>query len=243
MPNTLNIPQPRCLRQCVPKAELSLPNEVKEQPASAAFKYARPLVRGADLAGTFVFAFQGALAAIAAHLDLFGDMVLAFATALGGGVIRDVLMGELPPSALRDWAYPSTAFLAAAIVFMLAGHVQVPRELLLTLDAGGLALFAVAGTQKALDARIHPLSAVLLGTITAVGGGTLRDLLLTHVPAILRIDVYATAALFGALVLIVARRAGAPRTAAALLGGLACFTLRMVAISQHWQLPGSAAAG
>jgi uncharacterized membrane protein YeiH len=201
------------------------------------------LVRGADLAGTFVFAFQGALAAIAGHLDLFGDMVLAFATALGGGVIRDVLMGDLPPSALRGWSYPCTAFLAGAIVFALEPYMQVPRPLLLTLDAGGLALFAVAGTEKALDARIHPLSAVLLGTITAVGGGTIRDLLLTQVPAILRVDVYATAALFGATVLVVTRRLGLPRTLAAVLGGLACFGLRMLAIAQHWQLPGSATAG
>jgi len=203
----------------------------------------QPLVRGADLAGTFVFAFQGALAAIAGHLDLFGDMVLAFATALGGGVTRDVLMGDLPPSALRDWAYPTTAFVAAAIVFLLEGHSVVPRQLLLTLDAGGLALFAVAGTAKALDARIHPLSAVLLGTITAVGGGTIRDVLLTQVPAILRIDVYATAALLGAVVLVVTRRLGVPRVVAALLGGVACFTLRMVAVAQHWQLPGSVAGG
>jgi uncharacterized membrane protein YeiH len=203
----------------------------------------QPLVRGADLAGTFVFAFQGALAAIAGHLDLFGDMVLAFATALGGGVTRDVLMGDLPPSALRDWVYPTTAFVAAAIVFLLEGHGVVPRHLLLTLDAGGLALFAVAGTEKALDARIHPLSAVLLGTITAVGGGTIRDVLLTQVPAILRVDVYATAALLGAVVLVVARRLGAPRIVAAFLGGLACFGLRMLAIAHHWQLPGSAVAG
>ncbi len=199
------------------------------------------LVRGADLAGTFVFAFQGALAAIAGHLDLFGDLVLAFATALGGGVIRDVLMGDLPPSALRDWAYPTTAFVAGALVFALEGHTLVPRHLLLTLDAGGLSLFAVAGTQKALEARIHPLSAVLLGTITAVGGGTIRDLLLTQVPAILRVDVYATAALAGALVLVVARRAGAPPALAAVLGGLACFALRLAAIANHWQLPGSSA--
>jgi len=201
------------------------------------------LVRGADLAGTFVFAFQGALAAIAGHLDLFGDLVLAFATALGGGVIRDVLMGDLPPSALRGWSYPCTAFLAGAIVFAFHPYVEVPRQLLLTLDAGGLALFAVAGTEKALDARLHPLSAVLLGTTTAVGGGTIRDLLLTQVPAILRVDVYATAAMFGAIVLVTARRLGVPRSLAALLGGLACFVLRMIAIRQHWQLPGSTAAG
>lgn len=224
----------------------------EEEPAAPATPSAHPhrvalpvyrLVRGADLAGTFVFAFQGALAAIAGHLDLFGDLVLAFVTALGGGVVRDLLIGQVPPAALRGWSYPCTAFAAGTLAFLLEPYTQVPRMLLLTLDAGGLALFAVAGTEKALEARIHPLSAVLLGTIGAVGGGTMRDVLLTQVPAILRVDVYATAALFGAVVLVLARRLGAPRMVAAVLGGLACFTLRMLAIWQHWQLPGSVAAG
>jgi uncharacterized membrane protein YeiH len=202
-----------------------------------------PLVRHADLAGTFVFAFQGALAALAAHLDLFGVLVLSFVTALGGGMLRDVLMGALPPSALRGWSYPSTALVAGIIVFALGRYLPVPHQLLQTLDAGGLALFAVAGTEKALDARIHPLSAILLGTITAVGGGTMRDVLLNHVPSILRVAVYATAALFGAIVLVLARRLGLAPTLAAALGALACFVLRMIGLWLHWQLPGSVAVG
>jgi uncharacterized membrane protein YeiH len=203
----------------------------------------RPLFRTADLAGTFVFAIEGAFAAIRGHLDLFGVMVLAFVTALGGGVIRDVLMGALPPSALRGWSYPGTAFAAGAIAFAIESHLQIPRALLLTLDAAGLSLFAVAGTDKALNAGIHPLSAVLLGTITGVGGGTLRDLLLGHVPEILRVDVYATAALFGAVILTLCRRLRLSPTLAAALGGIACFLLRMISLWQHWQLPGSTAPG
>jgi uncharacterized membrane protein YeiH len=201
-----------------------------------------PVVVSADLAGTFVFALEGSLAALAAHLDLFGDMVLAFATALGGGVMRDVLMGALPPSALRGWSYPVTAFTAALLAFLIDPYLQIPRSLLVTLDAAGLSLFAVAGTSKALDAGIHPLSAILLGTITAVGGGTLRDVLLAQVPAILRVDVYATAALFGAVVLVVCRRLRLSATTAALAGGIACLSLRLVSVWLNWQLPGSAAA-
>jgi uncharacterized membrane protein YeiH len=202
---------------------------------------AHPLVVTADLAGTFVFAVEGALAALAGHLDLFGVMVLAFATALGGGVIRDVLMGSLPPAALRGVSYPATAFAAAAVTFILAPYLlALPRPVLLTLDAAGLALFAVAGTTKALDAGIHPFSAVLLGTITGVGGGTIRDLFLAHVPAILRVDIYATAALFGAVVLVLCRRAGASPAVAAYAGGAACFLLRIVSVWLHWQLPGAA---
>jgi uncharacterized membrane protein YeiH len=198
-----------------------------------------PLVLTADLVGTFVFALQGALAAMAAHLDLFGVMVLAFATALGGGVLRDILMGALPPSALRGWSYPVTAFTAAALAFLIGPHFMIPRELLLTLDAAGLALFAVAGTEKALDARLHPLSAILLGTITATGGGTIRDLFLARIPSILRVDVYATAALFGALLLVLCRRCGLSPTVAAFIGGTGCFVLRLIALWRHWQLPAS----
>ena len=155
---------------------------------------------------------------------------------------RDVLIGFLPPSALCGWSYATTAFSAAAIAFVIYPYLQIPPVLLTTLDAAGLALFAVAGTEKALNARIHALSAILLGTITAVGGGTIRDVLLAHVSAILRVDVYATAALLGATVLVVCRRLGLSASLAAMMGGVACFVLRLIAVWQHWQLPGSGAA-
>jgi len=197
------------------------------------------LIYVTDLGGTAVFAFEGALIAVAAHLDLFGVLVLACCTAFGGGVIRDVLMGQLPPSALRGWVYPGTALAAGAFAFAFASSVHVPPKLLLTLDAAGLALFAIAGADKALEAGVYPLSATMLGTITAVGGGTLRDVLLAQVPGILRADIYATAALAGSAVLVICRRAGVPVTIAALGGGLTCFALRLLGVWQHWQLPGA----
>jgi uncharacterized membrane protein YeiH len=215
---------------------------IGEQSSAQHAARAQRLVLGADLAGTFVFALEGAFAAMGGHLDLFGVMVLAFVTALGGGVLRDLLMGFVPPAALRGWTYAGTAFAAAAIGFAFNPYLQIPRALLLTLDAAGLALFAVAGTQKALNGGIHPFSAVLLGTITAVGGGTMRDILLAKIPVILRVDVYATAALFGAVVLVVCRRLGLSAPLAAVIGGGACFVLRLIAMWQHWQLPGSVAA-
>jgi len=126
-----------------------------------------------DLAGTLLFAIEGALAAVAANLDLFGVMVLAFATALVGGIVRDVLIGAVPPASLRDWRYPAAAFAGGAIVFFLHPSIrQVPPSVIITLDAAALALFAVAGTEKALVYKMHPLVAALLGTITGVGGGT-----------------------------------------------------------------------
>ena len=117
----------------------------------------RRLIFAADLAGTFVFATEGAVAAIAASLDLFGVLVLSFATALCGGVARDVLIGATPPQAIRDWRYPITAFTAGAITFLSYELVRrVPTPLLTSLDAAGLALFAVAGTQKALPMACIP---------------------------------------------------------------------------------------
>jgi uncharacterized membrane protein YeiH len=191
-----------------------------------------------DLTGIAVFALEGAMAAIVAGIDIFGVMVLAFATALGGGIIRDVLIGETPPASLRDWRYPCAAFIAGGVAFLFYGFAQrIPPLLLLTLDAAGLSLFAIAGTEKAVDKGISGFVAVLLGTITGVGGGTIRDVLLMQIPAVLRVDVYATAALAGSTVMAIAIRLGLPRSAASALGLAICFGLRMVAVVEHWNLP------
>lgn len=192
----------------------------------------------ADLAGTVVFAMEGANAAIGAGLDLLGVLVLSFIVALGGGVVRDLLIGAKPPSAIQDWRYPLLAFVAGLATFLLHRQAaMVPASLITTLDAAGLALFAVAGAEKALDFHIHPFSAVLMGAITGCGGGVLRDMLLAHVPMVLVANVYASAAIVGATVVIVTRRLGCPSALAATLGGVMCFALRMAAVYFHWQLP------
>ena len=196
------------------------------------------VVLAADLAGTAVFAIEGANAAIEAKLDLLGVLVLSFIVALGGGMVRDLLIGATPPSAIRDWRYPVLAFAAGLVTFVL--HTQVaalPAWLLATLDAAGLALFAVAGAEKALDFQISPLIATLLGAITGCGGGVIRDVLLARVPMVLVANIYASAALLGAAVLVIGRRFGCLPALAAVLGGLACFVLRMAAVRYDWQLP------
>ncbi len=196
-----------------------------------------------DLAGTFLFAIEGATAAVYGGLDLLGLLVLAFTTALGGGIIRDVLIGDTPPASLRNWRYPATALTGGAIVFLLHHIFQsLPQNVLLTLDAAALALFAVAGTEKALEFKLHPLIAVMMGTLTAVGGGTIAALLLAQVPRVLRADVYGTAAILGSTVLVICRRAGVPRTWSALAGGAACFALRVLALAMHWNLPTSSSS-
>jgi uncharacterized membrane protein YeiH len=191
-----------------------------------------------DLAGTLLFAIEGANAAIANHLDLLGILILGFATAVGGGIIRDVLLGATPPSALRNWHYPAVAFTGSAIAFLFHRYVQeIPPQLIMVLDAGGLALFAVSGTEEALLRKMSPLVAVMLGGITGVGGGTIRDVLLARIPNILHTDVYATAALAGSATMILCRRLGMKDTHSAFIGGVSCFLLRIVSAWLRWQLP------
>lgn len=196
------------------------------------------LVTAADLAGTFVFAVEGAMVAVRGDLDFFGVIVLSFATAVGGGIIRDVLLGDTPPAALRTWHYAAIAGIGGAIGFLLFWDLhRVPPWIIIGLDAAGLSLFAVAGTGKALDHRMQPVVAVLLGTITGVGGGTIRDMLLATVPVVLRADVYATAAMAGAVVMVAGRALRWPVPLAGSLGAVVCFTLRVVAVWQGWSLP------
>jgi uncharacterized membrane protein YeiH len=191
-----------------------------------------------DLTGTFVFGAEGAMTAALNHLDVFGVMVLAFATALAGGIARDVVIGAIPPNSIGDWRYGATAFVGgAAVVFLHELYQRIPPLLVIGFDAAGLSLFAMAGATKALDYNINPFIASLLGVLTGVGGGTVRDVMLAQIPAVLRTDIYATAALTGALIMIAGNKLGLPRTPSAILGGLACFTLRMVAASHHWNLP------
>jgi uncharacterized membrane protein YeiH len=196
------------------------------------------LLSAFDLIGTLVFALEGALAAIRGNLDILGLLVLAFVTAVGGGIIRDVLIGAVPPAAISDWRYLGIAILGAAIASLLYYWERIlPDQLLLTLDAAGLSLFAIAGVEKALDYKMHPLMAIVLGGITGVGGGTVRDLLLAKVPGVLHRDVYASAALAGGFVMVLALKAKAPRAVAMFAGGGACFLLRMLSLVRHWNLP------
>jgi uncharacterized membrane protein YeiH len=191
-----------------------------------------------DLVGTFVFAVEGALAGIRGELDLLGLLVVSFVTALGGGTVRDLLIGAVPPNSIRDWRYGATAFAGGGAVFCFYQSFQhVPQQLLITLDAAGLALFAMAGAAKALEFGINPMIAVLMGVLTGVGGGTIRDVLMTRVPGILNTDIYASAALAGAAVMVIGLALKVPRTIAMTVGGVCCFVLRMVAVARHWNLP------
>jgi uncharacterized membrane protein YeiH len=196
------------------------------------------LVLVLDLCGTFVFALSGAMAGIKHKLDLFGVLVLSFAAANLGGIMRDVLIGAVPPPGIADWRYIVVSVVAGLATIYWCTIIDRLHSSVQILDAGGLALFAVSGAQKAVDFHLGPLTTVLLGMLTGIGGGMARDVLAGEVPSVLRGDIYAVAALAGAAVVVVGRILHFPPTAAAIAGAILCFGLRFIAIRRDWQLPG-----
>jgi uncharacterized membrane protein YeiH len=209
--------------------------------ALAGFKaYAAGTLLVLDLIGTFVFALSGGAAAVKERLDLFGVLVLSFAAASAGGIMRDLLIGAVPPAAISDWRYLAVSLLAGLIMFFwypISERLRTLRNHVLIFDAAGLALFAVVGTQKALGFRLNPVMAAVLGVLTGVGGGVLRDVLVAQVPTVLRAELYAVAALAGAIVVVVGHVLNFPPTAVAIAGAALCFGLRLVAIRRGWHLP------
>jgi uncharacterized membrane protein YeiH len=197
----------------------------------------RTLVLILDLSGTFAFAISGAMAGIRRQLDIFGVLVLAFAASTFGGITRDLLIGAVPPAALEDWRYLAVSLAAGLLSFFWSPLIERLRNPVRMLDAIGLALFAVAGTEKALAFGLSPVMAALLGMLTGIGGGVARDVLLAEIPTVLRSDLYAVAALAGAAVVVVGGLLHFPIVMTALGGGLVCFGLRLMAIRRGWRLP------
>jgi uncharacterized membrane protein YeiH len=190
-----------------------------------------------DLAGVFVFALSGGLAAVRVRLDLFGVVVVATVTAIGGGIVRDTLLGDTPPAALRHWPYLAVPAAAAIVVFFWHPQVARLRMLVLLADAAGLALFTVTGTRQALEAGLPAAGACVLGVLTGVGGGMIRDVLLREIPLVLRSEIYALAAVVGAALICLGD--GVHLLDAAWQVGVAVvvFGLRILAIRRHWSAP------
>ena len=190
-----------------------------------------------DLVGIFVFGITGALVGVRKKLDVFGIQVLALVTGLGGGFIRDVLIGATPPAALEDWRYLVVPVAAGLLTFFLHPGIGRVERLVNIFDAAGLALFCVTGARKALDYGLPPLSAALLGTIAGIGGGVIRDLLSGRVPVVLRSEIYATPAFLGAGIVVAADAAGYSAQWIALAAAVVCFVIRILAIRRGWNAP------
>ncbi|GAA4410942.1 trimeric intracellular cation channel family protein [Fodinibacter luteus] len=208
-----------------------------------------------DLVGVFVFALSGAIVGVRRGLDLFGILVLGWVAGLGGGIIRDVFLGITPPVGVSDWRLLAAAVVAGLIVFLLHGTWQAAAErhpdarwrrvsfTVRMLDAAGLAVFAVSGALVALGAEAGALAAVLIGGITGIGGGLLRDVLTGQVPEVLRRELYAVPALAGAALVVVLHEAGALTTLTAWIAVALVFVTRVVAVVLDLNAPRALRSG
>src|SRR5688572_7227241 len=190
-----------------------------------------------DLVGIFVFAISGALVAVRKELDLFGVLVLAGTTGLGGGFLRDVLIGALPPAALADWRYLIVPVTAGLVTFWFHPAIGRRERVINVFDAAGLALFCVTGAVKALAFGLGPVPAALMGMLTGIGGGILRDILAGRVPIVLRGELYATPALVGAAIAVVGTEMGLAVGVVAVPAALVCLLWRLLALRRGWQAP------
>jgi uncharacterized membrane protein YeiH len=190
-----------------------------------------------NLVGTFVFALSGGVAGVKGRVDLFGLAVLAFAAGNAGGIMRDIVLGRYPAGSLSDWRYLAVSVLAAVVVFFWYPDIDRRRRLVLYFDAAGLSLFAVTGTIAALSVGLSPVMAPVMGMLTGIGGGMLRDVLVNETPAVLKSELYAIAALAAGLVVVLGDALDWPWLLTFTLGAGLCFFLRMMAIHKGWGLP------
>jgi uncharacterized membrane protein YeiH len=190
-----------------------------------------------DLLGIFVFAISGALVAVRKDLDLFAVLVLAATTGLGGGFARDVLIGAVPPAALADWRYLLVPAAAGLVTFQFHPALGRAERVVTVLDAAGLSLFCVTGALKALAFGLGPVPAALMGMLTGIGGGMLRDVLAGRVPLVFRGELYATPALVGATIAVVGQEAGLRTAVVAGPAAIVCFGWRVIAVRRGWNAP------
>ncbi|MGN6301775.1 MAG: trimeric intracellular cation channel family protein [Angustibacter sp.] len=198
------------------------------------------LLLALDLAGVFAFALNGAFTAVRqARLDIVGVLALGIITAIGGGVVRDVLIDALPPATFVDWRYLAVAAAGALLAFFLTRPLERLAVPMVVLDAAGLSLFCVTGASKALTFGLGAAQAVILGAVSGVGGGTIRDVLIGRVPSVLSSGLYAVPALLGATVTVVAVRLHVYGVVAALVAAVLCFGVRMVGVRYNLNAPGA----
>ncbi|MGW7531671.1 trimeric intracellular cation channel family protein [Amycolatopsis sp. NPDC054798] len=195
------------------------------------------LLTALEFLGLVAFAASGALAAVRARLDVFGVVVVGLTTALGGGIIRDVLLGIHPPTSLRNWPYLAVCAATALVVFAFHPQVARLRHAVLLADAVGLGVFATAGTTLALNAGATGYAACLIGMTSAIGGGALRDLLLREIPLVLRKEIYAMAALTGAVCVWAGHSLSLPAGAVTTFSAVVVVAIRVLTLWRHWNAP------
>jgi len=190
-----------------------------------------------DLIGTFVFAISGLRVAAKKQMDLFGASVIGFVTAVGGGTTRDVLLGSYPVAWIQDLNYPLVIILAVPFTLLFRKYIVSLRRTFFLFDTIGIALFTISGMQKALDLGIHPGLAIVMGMVSAVVGGVIRDTLCNEIPLIFRKEIYATACLAGALVFFFLGKLEIAANTNYLITTLVIVAIRVVAIKFKLSMP------
>lgn len=190
-----------------------------------------------DLTGTFVFALSGAQASKERGLDIFGMVMIAFLTACGGGIIRDICIDVTPPVGISHWPYLALTLLASLSVILFYQKIQKLNYPVLLFDALGLSMFCVAGAQKSLHMGFNYEVAILLGTLSAIGGGIIRDTLLKEVPVVLRKEIYGSAALIGSSLVVLFHYSNMSSQFGAWFAISVCFTIRYISMKRKWNLP------
>src|SRR3954452_7770354 len=209
---------------------------LRPPPMDVPHGYDPTLILVLNLVGTFVFGISGGLAAVRAKLDLFGVVVLSAVVGLAGGTTRDLLIFA-PPAPFRDWRDLAAAGAAGLVCFFGRPALERVQRSVLVFDAFGLGLFCVTGATKALDFGLGPVPAILLGAITGVGGGILRDVLLRDVPVVLRHDLYAIPALLGAAILVLAQKSGTSSPVFPIFAAGVCIGVRLAGLKYGVNVP------
>jgi len=190
-----------------------------------------------DLFGTFIFGLSGAFRAVKYELDILGVLILSIVTGVGGGLVRDALMGATPAAALQNENYIIVTIIAGLLVFFWAKRLAKQWRKIIVSDALGLGVFTAIGVSKALEYGLGPVGAIMMGTITATGGGVIRDIIVKEMPAIVKYDFYATASIIGGMGFVIARNLGASPAVEISVAVVITATLRILAMKYNISLP------
>lgn len=190
-----------------------------------------------EILGIFSFAASGAFAAMDKKLDPFGVLIISFATAIGGGTIRDVLLGRLPVAWLTDSTTIWVILISAGLSLFFSGWLKKFDRLLFYFDALGLGLFTIMGIQTAIEQKLGTGICIMLGTVTGCFGGVLRDVLLNNVPLIFHREIYASASILGGIIFILLINSGLALSIASIIAILIVFVVRILAVRFSWSLP------
>ena len=190
-----------------------------------------------DILGTIAFAISGVLVAFNKRMDLFGILIIAFVTAVGGGTLRDILIGETPVSWMKDMTYTYVILTSAIFAVIFRKKIDYLRTSLFLFDTIGIALYTLVGIEKGVNAELHPIICIALGTMTACFGGVIRDILCNEIPVIFRKEIYATACILGGVTYFLLTRFPIDNNLVFIISGVVVITIRLLAVKFKIALP------